>query len=144
MKIYMAGPLFTDAERQWNLALRDRLQVELPEHKFLLPQDFCAGCANTVATHNKCIKNILDSNLLLVNCDGVDVESGTAFEAGYAHALKIPLIAYRTDFRRAGDSDQDMNLMISKSACLVIPARSTREIVASVNDYIRKLRHDGS
>lgn len=37
--------------------------------------------------------------------DGVDVDSGTASEIGYAAALKKPVTAYRGDFRSAGDNE---------------------------------------
>lgn len=37
--------------------------------------------------------------------DGVDVDSGTASEIGYAAALRKPVTAYRGDFRNAGDNE---------------------------------------
>lgn len=36
--------------------------------------------------------------------DGVDVDSGTAAEIGYAAALGRPIIGWRSDFRSAGDN----------------------------------------
>ena len=36
--------------------------------------------------------------------DGVDVDSGTAAEIGYAHALGKRVYGLRTDFRLAGDN----------------------------------------
>ena len=37
--------------------------------------------------------------------DGVDVDSGTAAEIGYAFGRGIPIVAYRGDFRLAADND---------------------------------------
>jgi nucleoside 2-deoxyribosyltransferase len=37
--------------------------------------------------------------------DGVDVDSGTAAEIGYAYARKVRVYGLRTDFRLAGDND---------------------------------------
>ncbi len=37
--------------------------------------------------------------------DGVDVDSGTAAEIGFAYALGKPVIGLRTDFRLAGDNE---------------------------------------
>lgn len=48
---------------------------------------------------------IKNSNLILAVLDGVDVDSGTASEIGYAAALGKPIIGYRGDFRLSGDND---------------------------------------
>lgn len=37
--------------------------------------------------------------------DGVDVDSGTASEIGFAYALGKPVVGLRTDFRLAGDNE---------------------------------------
>jgi nucleoside 2-deoxyribosyltransferase len=37
--------------------------------------------------------------------DGVDVDSGTAAEIGYAFACGKRIVGYRGDFRRTGDND---------------------------------------
>lgn len=37
--------------------------------------------------------------------DGVDVDSGTASEIGFAYALGKRIYGYRSDFRRAGDNE---------------------------------------
>lgn len=37
--------------------------------------------------------------------DGVDVDSGTASEIGYAAALKKPILGYRGDFRLSADNE---------------------------------------
>lgn len=37
--------------------------------------------------------------------DGVDVDSGTASEIGFANAIGIPILGYRNDFRFAGDNE---------------------------------------
>lgn len=141
MKIYMAGPLFTYAERIWNLKLRDTLVAECPTYEFMLPQEFCFGLNDTNIICDRCISHILIAGAVLVNCDGADVDSGTAFEAGYANALKIPIIAYRTDSRRAGDSDENMNLMISKSAQgVILDIHSTYELVITIRNMIKELK----
>ncbi|HET6251357.1 MAG TPA: nucleoside 2-deoxyribosyltransferase [Tepidisphaeraceae bacterium] len=37
--------------------------------------------------------------------DGVDVDSGTAAEIGYAFAMKKPIVGYRGDFRLSADNE---------------------------------------
>ncbi|NOZ76649.1 MAG: nucleoside 2-deoxyribosyltransferase, partial [Euryarchaeota archaeon] len=38
-----------------------------------------------------------------------------AFECGLAHALGIPVVGLRTDFRRVGEHGAEVNLMLSES-----------------------------
>ena len=66
-----------------------------------------------------------------MNADGVDVDSGTAFEAGMAYALGIQLIVYRTDFRRAGDCDLNVNLMLGYAGTFMNCIGDTPDTVAS-------------
>jgi hypothetical protein len=40
--LYYAGPLFTDAERLWNLANAQVLRQQLVGWTVLMPQEFCA------------------------------------------------------------------------------------------------------
>ena len=45
--------------------------------------------------------------------DGVDVDSGTASEVGFAAALERPVIGWRSDLRQAGDNTQSLvNLQV--------------------------------
>ena len=45
--------------------------------------------------------------------DGIDADSGTASEIGYAAALSKPVIGYRGDFRLSGDNEGCMiNLQV--------------------------------
>ena len=50
--------------------------------------------------------------------DGADADSGTAWEMGYAAALKKRVIALRTDFRMAG-SHERVNLMLEQASLVV-------------------------
>ena len=48
-------------------------------------------------------KAIRDANGMVAVLDGVDVDSGTAAEIGYAAALGKRIIGYRGDYRRTGE-----------------------------------------
>ena len=37
--------------------------------------------------------------------DGTDVDSGTASEIGFAFALGMPIVGFRTDLRATGDNE---------------------------------------
>jgi nucleoside 2-deoxyribosyltransferase len=107
--VYIAGALFTYAEQKFNLELKERLNEF--GFKVILPQEFEG---NTESLFEKCISGINKADMVLVIGEGVDVDSGTSFEAGYAYALNKPLFLTRTDFRSRCD-DGGLNLMLSKS-----------------------------
>lgn len=48
---------------------------------------------------------LLKSDIVVAVLDGVDVDSGTAAEIGYAAALKKPIFGYRGDFRLSSDNE---------------------------------------
>ena len=48
---------------------------------------------------------IRDCDWMLAVLDGVDVDSGTAAEIGFAHALRKRILGYRGDFRRSSDNE---------------------------------------
>lgn len=118
--IYMAGPLFTAAEQHFNKLLSRELMYY--GYSVVLPQDSCKGLVHAADIAERCLQGVRSCDAIVVNCDGGDADSGTCFEAGYAHALGKPLFAYRTDFRRNGDCEENVNLMVAKTARVVIKA----------------------
>ncbi len=116
--IYLAGPLFTAAEREFNKLLAFKLRKILNK-KIFIPQDECNGLSNPEEIF-LCCKNGLDnSEIIVAILDGPDSDSGTCFEVGYAFALGKPVIGARTDFRLCGD-DGGLNLMLSQSCKKII------------------------
>jgi len=49
-------------------------------------------------------KSILESDIIIAILDGIDVDSGTASEIGYACAKEKKIYGYRNDFRQAGEN----------------------------------------
>lgn len=115
MKIYLAGPLFTAAERKFNTriawSLRDwGFEIWLPQDKE--PRDLTAK--NIFLTD---VEGIEWADVVLACMDGPDPDSGTCWEVGYAYAKGKPVVCYRTDFRNAEDfAGSRYNLMLSQSA----------------------------
>lgn len=120
-RIYLAAPLFSEAERTYN----SRIAALLREHLFevCLPQD---SGDDSAARDNKVHERLFSANvhaleradIVVSIIDGADADSGTAWEMGYAHALGKPVIALRTDFRQVGVSER-VNLMLEQSATVV-------------------------
>lgn len=49
--------------------------------------------------------DVAAADAVLAILDGVDIDSGTAAEVGYARALGKPIVGLRTDLRRSGEND---------------------------------------
>ena len=132
LKIYLAGPLgFSEAGRVFHsnhvvpalkalghdvldpFAMADGKKVErimrMPigtkrlEALKALNAEIAAGNCRAIDT----------SDMVFAVLDGVDVDSGTASEIGYAFARGKPILGYRGDFRLTGDNEgSTVNLQV--------------------------------
>ena len=117
--VYLAAPLFSEAELDFNRKLKDGIRSA--GFKVFLPQEDSNNIKDEKArqkiifTKNEvAIKN---SDIIVAVIDGTDVDSGTAWEIGYAYALGKPILGLRTDFRTLG-IEGTVNLMIERSVIL--------------------------
>jgi len=114
-KIYLAGPLFTAAEQNFNA----ELARFLAGHAFdvWLPQEHEPRRNTARAIFAMDLEAIERADLIVACMDGPDPDSGTAWECGYAFAKGKPVVCYRTDFRIASDTKgAPYNLMLTESA----------------------------
>jgi nucleoside 2-deoxyribosyltransferase/predicted secreted protein len=130
-RVYMAAPLFSEAERVFNASAARLLST----HQFdvHLPQE--AGDDSDMRDIREQERlfqfnrtALEDSDFVVAIIDGADADSGTAWEMGYAFARGKPVIALRTDFRRVGHHEQ-VNLMLELSAKVV---GNTDELLAAL------------
>ncbi len=135
--IYLAGPLFTEAERHFNRELAKKLEETLNKEIFL-PQLECGKHDTPEKIFSSCIDGINNSEIIIAILDGADSDSGTSFEAGYAFAKGIPIIGIRTDFRQCGD-DGGLNLMLSRSCKEILHISSLKEssIIEKICNFIK-------
>ena len=111
LRVYMAGPLFSVAERDYNLRLANALRNRLPQLVFVLPQKRASALLpNLAAVVADCFAQVRKADVILACLDGPDADSGTCVEIGYAAALKKPVFGYRTDFR--GSEAKGVNAML--------------------------------
>lgn len=123
MKVYLASPLgFAASTKQFLRELRSKL--EMPGLTVVDPWSESENKISTAAarlpqgrtrtsrlrTANRRIAaaneaSIRESDFMIAVLDGVDVDSGTASEIGFARGIGKPVIGLRTDFRRTGDND---------------------------------------
>ncbi|PKL65758.1 MAG: nucleoside 2-deoxyribosyltransferase [Methanomicrobiales archaeon HGW-Methanomicrobiales-3] len=130
-RIYLAAPLFSEAERTYNAMLAALLHQNLFE--VYLPQESGddSDTRDDSEQHRLFRKNLQaidESDLIVAVIEGADADSGTAWEMGYAYAQGKPVIALRTDFRRVGHHEQ-VNLMLEQSATITL---STDALLAAL------------
>jgi len=138
MFIYIAGPLFSVAERNFNQELKKKLLVRLGGIDIILPQEestrILSETKSLKGVFNHCVDSIKKCDLVVAVLDGADVDSGTSFEIGFAYGLAKPIIGIRTDFRKS--EDKGVNLMLSRSMTKLFYLSSTTTSMEDVADNI--------
>lgn len=140
LKVFIAGPLFSQAEREFNLKL-DRF---LREHGFetFLPQRDVGSLQGLLQKEGKrAYRTIYErdlgglerSDVVVAVLDGPDVDSGTAYEVGYARAKGKPVVGLKTDLRVFAEGEE-LNNMIAQGLRVLV--RNFDELLAE----LRKLR----
>ncbi len=126
MRIYQAGPLFSQADCDWHRNLTQRLRQA--GHDVVWPGDLVSD-ADVAIWGSEAPKRIFaidkgaidGAEVLVALLDGAQVDDGTAWEVGYAHAKDIPVVGIRTDFRRVGETGHSVvNAMIEGSCHTIV------------------------
>lgn len=129
--IYLAGPLFSLAERKFNAELAVELSKLIDGVDIVLPQErakeFLKMEDGFRLVFEDCLKSVHEADIVIGILDGSDADSGTCVELGYAYALKKPVIGLRTDFRASEEAG--LNLMLSNLCNVLI-----REMEIDLND----------
>ncbi|RNI11831.1 nucleoside 2-deoxyribosyltransferase [Methanohalophilus sp. RSK] len=138
-KIYLAGPLFSEAEKIFNEQLTQR--IESTGYDVFLPQRDSTDTKSmrkeqdSAELFRKNSEAIDRADLVIAILDGgSDVDSGTAWEIGYAYAKNMPVIGLRTDFRTLG-IEGTVNLMIEKT--LIKLVYSTDKLLTELENMKR-------
>jgi nucleoside 2-deoxyribosyltransferase len=158
MKIYLAGPLFSTAERDFNARLAQLLR-DLG-HEIWLPQESEQATMTPAQIFKEDVAGIDWAEVVVANMDGADPDSGTCWECGYAYRKK-PVVVFRTDFRvgyevrpispatHPGTPDDEQapyNLMLTESATLRLDLASSSidEVARRINEALATLSVPGS
>jgi len=138
-RLFLSGPLFTVAERDFNSGLARFLEAR--GFEVWLPQER-ATRGGAKAIFQSCIKGIEWADAVVACMDGPDPDSGTAWEVGFAYAKEKPIVCYRSDFRSVGDTKgAPYNLMLSEAATVRIelaPKATAADLHRRVLAQIRK------
>jgi nucleoside 2-deoxyribosyltransferase len=153
MNLYLAAPLFTQAERSWNLKLAGLLSsaghpVFLPQAEVLAIETLDAETIFKVD-----IDGVRSAEAVVAVLDGADPDSGTSFECGLAFAMGTPIVLVRTDFRAGGGDAlpgqklSTVNLMLAQAASAVVnltsPIASLDELATEVIKALETLPEPG-
>lgn len=126
-RIYLSGPLFSQAEIAWGRRVKAALERALPDAEIVWPHELAVGSIEEIFQDN--LKALDGCDLMIAILDGPQVDDGTAWEAGYFYAKGRKILGIRTDFRRAGESENSrVNLMV-ESSCLAV-AESLEQLVS--------------
>ncbi len=140
MKLYLAGPLFTRPEQDWNVALTAGLRSA--GHEVFLPQESQAPNPPAQQIFARDLEGLDWCEAVVAVMDGDDPDSGTAWECGYAYARAKPIVTFRSDFRRPGEfREVAFNLMLwcSADAHVELPLCTADEAVGAIVEALASL-----
>ncbi len=140
MKIYLAGPLFTTPEREFNVQLATRLRAA--GHDVWVPQENPASDRTGKAIFLKDLEGLDGAEGVVAIMDGPDPDSGTCWECGYAYAKGKPVVLYRSDLRGSGDADDiPYNAMLIGAADARVEQRvgTVEDAATAIDAELRRL-----
>jgi len=114
--IYFAGDLFNHKDLIGNLLLSEAIKKNSSgRYICIVPQHLEQSTSRSIEIRNNDLREIVKADLILLNFDGTELDSGTVIEFLFAKALDIPAVILRSDFRGAGDQERGdpWNLMCS-------------------------------
>lgn len=144
MRLYLAGPLFSTAECNFNTLLATLLR-DHHGHEVFLPQEHEQRADRPKAIFQSDVNGMEWAHVIVANLDGSDPDSGTCWELGYFYAKGKPSIVFRTDFRLFEGADK-VNLMMTESADHVIIARklSVTKLAKLIDERLQAIKNDAA
>ena len=133
-RVYIAGPLFSKAERRWLREVISHLKQQVDVEIYWSWEKLENQGKQTPSVKEifeVCRHGLDISDSMVAILDGSQVDDGTAWEIGYFYAHKKgPIIGLRTDLRKAGETQTSrVNAMI-EGCC---------EITENLNQVVAKL-----
>ena len=132
MKVFLAAPLFSEAEREFNSKIAKRLrengfEVWLAQETPFIQQ---GNHKEKKKIYEGDILALKTSDVLAAVLDGVQVDAGVAYEMGYATALGKPIVGLKTDYRTFSEMEE-VNLMLEVP--LIKICKSIEELIDSLS-----------
>jgi nucleoside 2-deoxyribosyltransferase len=139
-RLYLAASVFSSFDRQRNSEIAERLTDR--GYLVYLPQEVRTETGKRPTADvifKKCVAEIDESDLIVGLVDGSDVDSGTAWELGYAYARTKPIVVLRTDYRSAESGP--VNIMIQFSTRVVLVNRPENCVAEGITALVDAIKH---
>jgi nucleoside 2-deoxyribosyltransferase len=132
MQVFLAAPLFSESERGFNEKVAEELRgggfdVWMAQEAPFIKE---GSHEEKKRIYEKDVSALRGSDVVVAVLDGVEVDSGVAFEMGFAKALGKPIIGLKTDYRTFSRMEE-VNLMLEVSVM---------NICKTVDEVIRILK----
>ena len=115
-KIYLSGPLFSRGEIAWGERVKRFLEDRLDGVRIIWPHEIVPSSSKSAEIFSANLHALNECDIMVALLDGSSVDDGTAWEMGYFFMQGKKILGIRTDFRRAGETDNSrVNLMIECS-----------------------------
>jgi nucleoside 2-deoxyribosyltransferase len=145
MKVYIAAPMFSNAEKEFNVHIADQL-AGLGYDTYLPQRDGgeAAALVRQGMDEDSVRRRIYETDRAAISecaalvfvLDGRVPDEGACVELGMAVALGKPCVGLQTDCRRFGGTDSN-NLMIDYSLAWI--AHSVPEFTARLPEWLAKI-----
>lgn len=112
-KVFLAAPLFSESERDFNSKIAKKLRESGFEVWFAQESPFIQEGTHEEKRriYEEDISALKASDVVVAVLDGIEVDAGVAYEMGYAKALGKPIIGLKTDYR-AFSKMEEINLIL--------------------------------
>ena len=125
IQVYLAGPIFTERDRNFNATIRDRILEKHPDIDLYLAQDNKSindkrGCATSIAIYDGDVRRLKNSDLVITIMSADMPPIGSSYECAYYSSLcerdfNKKIIALYDDNREGSNtySEAKRNAMLS-------------------------------
>ena len=140
--VYFAGPMFNYEEKLFNLRLTNLL--ESYGYKVFLPQrDGIEAALLEGKTEQELIEmifpldvqNVLNADIIFMNCDGRVPDEGAAVELGIAYQAGKRCYGFKTDTRSV-EHEMDLNPMIAGCFIKLFYNFDGEALIEEIKDYL--------
>lgn len=144
--LYLAGGVFSAAEQIHNLFLEDAL-LRLGYHVILPQREAEAfirdGILSIGAMAQNCARHCSDpKNVVVMNLDGADADSGAAVEVGIAVAKTGRVVTYRTDIRTVPEREIGVNGMFQLGGIIPINHPASLTSLEKIHKFYKDLAEE--
>ena len=137
MKVYIAGPLCTEQDREFVEKLA-KICKRLGLETFLPHRD--GGLWKSIKDTKKIaeadLKGFENCDFVIASLNGFNIGAGTAWEMGYAYSREIPIIAIKTD-RKIEESIEELSAIIAGTTKITTNLENLEQEIRKMTKKIR-------